>query len=282
MNKDFLNSLPSYYEDVREFNELDTVVSERYTRIDEAFDSLEKDQFVLTSSEAATAIRERDFAIRANPKNETLDYRKARLLTHMQSKPPYVYKYLLKLLSTLLGENSHEVKLDINEFEMEVFINVNKSAIYDEVYRLLERVVPLNILIDLALVLNKHMLTMQHFRYNYPLYYGLCGVMVTEPIMGVGVGSVMTMKKHMYDYPIYYSPTDTFNTEPMLGVGVGSKFVMRDFFTSAPLYYPATNVLNTDGIKGHRGKIDTNVAHHFNQMITPYPVCGEFRTGGIA
>lgn len=248
MSSAFLEELPHYYRNIREFCELSETVTADWDNLDEALFGLENDQFILTSSEAVIAIREKDFGIRADPKNETLKFRKLRLLARMQENAPYVLEYLLKLLATLLGEESHKVLLNIEKFEMEVFIDAEKNAIYDEVFRLLERVVPLNILIELALVLGKHMLTLRHFSYNYPIYYEKCGELITEPIMGVGVGSVMTAQTYMYDYPLYYPPADTFNTEM---------------------------------IAGNQAKTESTLQHVFSTVKIPYPVCGNFMAGGF-
>ena len=145
MSNAFLNELPFYYQNIREFRELSETVTTDWDILDEALFSVENDQFILTSSEAAILIREKDFGIRADPKNEPLKFRKLRLLARMQENAPYVLEYLIKALNGIIGENKHQIMLDINSFEMEVAIEAEQTVYYNEVVRIVERIVPLNI-----------------------------------------------------------------------------------------------------------------------------------------
>lgn len=145
MTNPFLEELPPYYKNIREFREMSNTVTASWDQLDEALFDMENDQFILTSSETAVAMREKDFGIRADLKSETLKFRKLRLLARMQDKAPYVLEYLIKVLTNLLGENKHQILLDINHFEMEVAIDVELTIYYKEVINIIERIVPLNI-----------------------------------------------------------------------------------------------------------------------------------------
>jgi len=145
MTNPFLEELPPYYRNIREFREMSNTVTVSWDQLDEALFDVENDQFILTSSETAVAMREKDFGIRADLKSETLKFRKLRLLARMQDKAPYVFEHLIKVLTNLLGENKHQILLDIDHFEMEVAIDVEQTIYYEEVINILERIVPLNI-----------------------------------------------------------------------------------------------------------------------------------------
>lgn len=145
MTNPFLEELPPYYRNIREFREMSNTVTASWDQLDEALFDVENDQFILTSSETAVAMREKDFGIRADLKNETLKFRKLRLLARMQDKAPYVLEHLIKVLTNLLGENKHQILLDIDHFEMEVVIDVEQTIYYKEVINIIERIVPLNI-----------------------------------------------------------------------------------------------------------------------------------------
>lgn len=60
-------------------------------------------------------------------------------------------------------------------------------------------------------------LHLKHFAYQYPIYYHKCGELVTAPIHGMGIGSVVGVSDMQYRYPIYYNPADAFNTDGMPG-----------------------------------------------------------------
>lgn len=145
MTNPFLDELPNYYKNLREFREMSNTVTVSWGLLDEALFDVENDQFILSSSETAIAMREKDFGIRADPKSETLKFRKLRLLARMQDKAPYVLEHLIKVLTDLLGEDKHQILLDSDNFEMEVAIDVEQTIYFNEVINIIERIVPLNI-----------------------------------------------------------------------------------------------------------------------------------------
>ncbi|WP_107838975.1 putative phage tail protein [Metasolibacillus meyeri] len=149
MSNRFIDELPSYYRDIREFQELSETVILDWDKLDEAFFNTEKDQFILSSGEAAVAIREKDFGIIADRRVETLAFRKARLLARMQENSTLVYEYLKSILDALLGQSSYEMHLNIDLFEMELFVTP-ETLYYREAKNLIERIVPLNIALRMA------------------------------------------------------------------------------------------------------------------------------------
>ena len=64
-----MNELPQFYKNIREFRELSQVVVAKWDNVDETLFSVENDQFILTSSETAIKIREKDFGIIADRSN---------------------------------------------------------------------------------------------------------------------------------------------------------------------------------------------------------------------
>src|SRR5690625_6383040 len=107
-----LDHLPAYYREIKEFRELSRTATTEYDNIDQAFQQIENDQFVMTSSEPAVERREKDFGIIPDKTVETLPFRKRRLITRMQDNPPYVDEYLKELLDSLLGANMTQLEMD--------------------------------------------------------------------------------------------------------------------------------------------------------------------------
>lgn len=149
MSNDFMNELPSYYRNIREFQELSETVVTDWDKLDEAFFNTEQDQFILSSGEAAITLREKDFGIIADRRTETLPFRKQRLLARMQENATLVFEYLKSILDALLGKDTYEINLDIDRFEMDVFVTP-ETIYYKEVKNLVERIVPLNIALKTA------------------------------------------------------------------------------------------------------------------------------------
>ncbi|MEK5487903.1 putative phage tail protein [Lysinibacillus sp. FSL M8-0355] len=202
MTNAFLEELPSYYQDIREFREMSNTVTVNWNQIDEALFSVENDQFILTSCEAAIAIREKDFGIRADPKNETLKFRKLRLLSRMQESAPYVLEYLAKTLTGLLGENNHKILLDINKFDMEVAIETEQTIFYNEVVNIVERIVPLNIDLMTTILALKECLFILGGTYTWRLDYKICGRFKTARTQGALGNEILSVSNGVYGFLI--------------------------------------------------------------------------------
>lgn len=151
-----MDHLPSFYEEIKEFRELTGTGSIQLEQLSAAIDQFLDDQYVLTSSEPAVARREKVFRIVPDLKKESLDFRKKRVLSRMQNKPPFVLEYLSILLDSLLGENSHTFDLDVVNYHLEALLKMEHimltadSGLYKEISDLLEKIVPLNMNIGIT------------------------------------------------------------------------------------------------------------------------------------
>lgn len=145
-----LDHLPAFYKEIKEFQDLSQTVTVEYVGVESSFESVENDQFILTSSETGIERREKDFGIIPDKLTETLPFRKKRLLARMQENVPYVEEYLRQHLGNLVGHNQIYLNIDILLFELDVILEATDISFYDEIDKMLERLVPLNIVIKIA------------------------------------------------------------------------------------------------------------------------------------
>ena len=199
-----LSQLPAYYENIKDFRELSKTVTKSLNDIDEHLLQLRNDQYIISSSKEAIKRREKDFSILADEKNETLGFRKKRLLTRMRSNPPYVLEYLKNMLDSLLGEKKHSIELDKLLFEMEVLVNVDSASFYLEVEKLLERIVPLNIQLTTAVLLIQEYLILQGGAYTFEVEYKRTGNFRTAPIDGMGKVQTLIHDLETYIFEVSY------------------------------------------------------------------------------
>lgn len=184
MSNRFLDKLPNYYQEIKEFQSLSKTITAELNQVDQAMSLVENDQFILTSSEQAVLRREQDFGILSDAKIESLDFRKARLLTHMQSKPPYVFEYIKRLLDTLVGKENHYIVLDIDTLEMEVGVYAKESNYYIEAEKMIERIVPLNIDVTTSIILIREYLILKYGSYAFPYNYRITNKFRTVTVAG--------------------------------------------------------------------------------------------------
>lgn len=199
-----LSQLPAYYENIKDFRELSKTVTKSLNDIDEHLLQLRNDQYIISSSKEAIKRREKDFSILADEQNETLVFRKKRLLTRMRSNPPYVLEYLKNMLDSLLGEKKHSIELDKLLFEMEVLVNVDSASFYLEVEKMLERIVPLNIQLTTAVLLIQEYLILQGEAYTFEVEYKRTGNFRTAPIDGMGKEQTLIHDLETYTFEVSY------------------------------------------------------------------------------
>lgn len=208
-----LEALPVFYQGIREFNVLSTEQADQLDKLQAAFAQIENDQFILTSSESAIARREKDFRIIPDRRTETLDFRKRRLLARMRSRAPYTLRYLRQLLDSLLGSGKHSIDLDVLLFDLEVLVNVESSSFYNEVVKLLERVVPLNMTLETAVVYLTEYLLLRCESYDFSVEYKVTGKFHTAALEGSGRSmDPLVLLSEAYAFLVRYQVTGKMRT----------------------------------------------------------------------
>lgn len=119
------------------------------------------DQFVQSATANGVARWERILHI-APKGTEDLDARKFRILTRLNEQLPYTTRTLEGQLMTLCGEDGYSVEVRGAEYTLIIRIALTAKSNFEDVEKLLHRVVPANMLIDLALKYNQY-LTLKSF-----------------------------------------------------------------------------------------------------------------------
>ena len=115
--------------------------------ISEISENFIKDQFVETATEYGISRREAILDI--NPsKKDTLDDRRFAILSKYCNDEAYTINKLKEKLDNLIGKNKYEIQFDENKFKMTVKISLSRSNKFDDICKLLEETVPLNIYLD--------------------------------------------------------------------------------------------------------------------------------------
>ncbi|WJY27486.1 putative phage tail protein [Sporosarcina trichiuri] len=214
-----LDHLPADYRKIREFRKLSGSVSTEYDAADRAFEQVENDQFITSSSEPAIARREKPFGIVPDLTVETLPFRKRRLLARMQENVPYVVEYLRELLDSLLGGRLTEIELDSLLFEMEVLVYVESASFYREVEKLLERIVPLNIDLTVAVLMIREVMVLHSAAYAFRVKHKRTNRFRTAAIPGVLRESTQAVL-HSADYAfrVEHPRTNRLKTQTVQGL----------------------------------------------------------------
>lgn len=173
MNR-LMQYLPELYHDVVDFVELTGTESLELISVEQAINRLLDDQFVATASEQAIKRREKILGIQADPKTETLDFRRKRLINRYSTKPPFTVRYLQRQLDFLVGEGLTIVSVDSQNFLLTVTANIDDAAVFKEVERTIRVVKPANMIyqqqtsLEDVIGLQEH-ITKRDILWNYKL-----------------------------------------------------------------------------------------------------------------
>lgn len=144
MNR-LLEYLPEYYHDILDFRELTEKETQELLTVEQAMERLLQDQFVLTASEQAIKRREKMLGIQADPKAETLDFRRKRLINRYSTKPPFTVRYLQQRLDFLVGAGLSIVSIDPQNYLLTVTASIDNANIFKEVERTVRVIKPVNL-----------------------------------------------------------------------------------------------------------------------------------------
>lgn len=146
---------PSIMQEVREFQHISIAENPELNLVWEELQNVLDDQFIRDATLNGVARREKP--LRIIPKtSDTLDVRKFRLLSRYNEDIPYTVPNLRNQLTNLCGPNGYRINFLNNTFTLIVKVELVAKQNLDTVRELLERMVPLNMIIECDLMYNQH------------------------------------------------------------------------------------------------------------------------------
>lgn len=171
---DLINFLPPY---IREYTEITEICNSENIEIATCWDNIFnvlKDQFISEATNNGVSRWEKILNI--TPKNnDSLDIRKFRIITRLNEKLPYTHTILEQQLITLCGEGGYLLNLDYGNYKIIVRVAIKAKENFGEVEKLLNRIAPVNMIIDLSLLYNQYQKLSQftHSQLNQYTHYSI-------------------------------------------------------------------------------------------------------------
>lgn len=144
MSNRILKHLRQDYSKINDFIEIDYTQSTELDALDIEIEKLENNQYVETSDMTFIKRREKMLGIQANSSTETLEFRKKRILNRYRTKPPFTIRYLQEQLDFLIGQGKATSEVDIQNFILSLFVDVENAQFYKEVESLIKMITPAN------------------------------------------------------------------------------------------------------------------------------------------
>lgn len=155
VDRQLMDYLP---EVMKSFEEIKQIMKAEQMTVEELWDNVEalfKEGFVQSESSIGAILWEK--ALQIIPKDtESIELRNFRIMGRLNEDLPYTQRTLLRQLKALCGENGVTLELNNNDYKIEVVIALWSKQFIDEVYSLVDREAPQNLLIDVRLLYNTH------------------------------------------------------------------------------------------------------------------------------
>lgn len=166
-SRHLIEYLPDFLRSVREYKAILTDAFEpEVVELFQAIENAMNDQFIETASEYAISRYEK--MLKIVPKaTHSLDDRRFTILTRINEHPPYTMEALKQKLENLCGKDGYSVEVDVEKFILKVKIALTSRNAYDDVCKLVERIAPMNLILDISLMYNQHKLYQpEKYRHN--------------------------------------------------------------------------------------------------------------------
>ena len=158
---DVISYLPEILRDVYEFQQLSAAENAELECSRQELEDIVSDNFITTLTERGCSRWEKMLEI--TPKStDDIEVRRFRILSKLNEELPFTFIGLKRQLGILCGEEGFSAELDNGNYMLSVLVALTAKNQFEEVGKLLEREVPANIVISLALKYNQHLTLAAH------------------------------------------------------------------------------------------------------------------------
>mgnify|MGYP001447458570 CR=1 FL=1 len=139
---DYLGYLPPILQNIREFQEITKAVNPEIIALKRAINKVLNEQFI-QSAEDTLAWREQEFGITASS-DETIAFRRERLIERKSRKPPITLRTLRDRLNAYIGTTQAEIQLVPGEYAFTISIPAVDGYKYRDIQQVVEDLKPAN------------------------------------------------------------------------------------------------------------------------------------------
>lgn len=192
LDYDLLPLLPPWYAEVLDYQQICQTEEQQFAALANEITAVAQNFFFQTMDESAVTQWEQIFGILANPQTDTLEFRQARLLNRMSSRPPYTIWFLRQKLDELIGPGQWTVHVDYPNYTLYIESAAKNQAYAVEVAFTVNKIKPAHIVYvnkpyTISQLLLSETINLSQRVYNYRLGGWGLGVypFATENPMGV-------------------------------------------------------------------------------------------------
>lgn len=166
--------LPPWYREVLDYQELCRTETAQFETLADEIIGVADNFFFQTMNEGAVSMWEQVFQIVPNPSTESLDFRRARVLNRITTRPPYTLGFLYQKLDELIGPGEWTVTVDYPNYTLYIESAAQNQNYATELAFTINRIKPAHIVwvnspfVRTGLLLSETISSAQR-TYNYKL-----------------------------------------------------------------------------------------------------------------
>lgn len=174
LDTDLLALLPPWYREVLDYQELCQTETAQFEALADEIIGVADNFFFQTMDEGAVSMWEQVFQIVPNPSTESLDFRRARVLNRITTRPPYTLSFLYQKLDELIGPGEWTVTVDYPNYTLYIESAAQNQNYATELAFTINRIKPAHIVwinspfVRTGLLLSETISSAQR-TYNYKL-----------------------------------------------------------------------------------------------------------------
>lgn len=155
MDRKLIDYLPEFMQEYKEIREILDKEQKQTEILWKAADSLLSEAFIQDASEHGVSRWESVLDIQ--PKDQdSLEVRRFRVTGRLNEDLPYTMRTFKRQLTALCGKDGYTTELQSEKYTLKVVVALTSKALLEEVKVLAERVVPLNLILEISLMYNTH------------------------------------------------------------------------------------------------------------------------------
>lgn len=192
---DLLALLPPWYSQILDYQQICNTESQQFEALASEIVAVADNFFFQTMDVGAVSQWEQIFGITPNPTTETLEFRRARIINRLSTRPPFTLWFLYQKLDELIGPNQWTVTVDYPNYTLYIESAAQNQSYATEVAFTINRIKPAHIVyvnkpyVQTGLLLSETINLSQRI-YNYRL--GAWGLGVQPFASETPVGVIKT------------------------------------------------------------------------------------------
>ena len=138
---------PPIMQELREFQKIAEIEDVFFEKLWQEIENIVDDQFIQTATEKGIARWEKMLKVVPSA-DDTLQSRIFRVIARWNDRIPYTWNSLLNKLDVLCGEGNYTIILRNDEYAIDLTTHIGIYDGLDELYNLLDKMIPCNLIIN--------------------------------------------------------------------------------------------------------------------------------------